>query len=82
VTGRQQDPAEVQRGVAETLARYQPETWRLLLVHHIAGADGRCRACALSTRGAPKWPCTLYLVAEHARLIVEERAAGLGDVIS
>jgi hypothetical protein len=71
----------VQRGVAETLARYQPRTWQLLLEHHVAGPDGRCRACAGSTRGAPMWPCTLYLVAEHARLIVAAEAANPADVV-
>jgi len=66
-------PDEVLRGVAETLATHQPETWRWLLTEHLAGPDGRCRACALSTRAAPLWPCTLYCVAEHAQQLSAAR---------
>lgn len=65
----EQSPRAVLRGVAETLAAHQPETWRWLLAKHIADEDGRCGACRWASRGAPMWPCTLRFVAEEAQRI-------------
>lgn len=62
-------PGAVLRGVAETLAAHQPETWRWLLAKHVADDTGHCEACRWASRGAPVWPCTLRFVAEEAQRI-------------
>jgi hypothetical protein len=46
-----------------------PEVWRTLLERHVSGRDGRCRGCRSQVRTAPRWPCTLYRAAAHARRI-------------
>ncbi|HEY1968314.1 MAG TPA: hypothetical protein VGH89_10230 [Pseudonocardia sp.] len=69
--GERPTPEEIRRGVAEMLARSQPEVWRSLLAKHVPDARGRCRACRQSSRGAPLSPCNLWLVADHARRLAE-----------
>ena len=67
-------PQAVLRGVAETLAAHQPDTWHWLLAKHVADEDGRCEACRWASRGSPMWPCTLHFVAKEAERITAEHA--------
>jgi hypothetical protein len=52
------------RRAAEIVAGW-PAVRASLAAAHVAGADGRCRACTTSRSAAPRWPCRL---AELARL--------------
>jgi hypothetical protein len=72
-SGGQPSPEQIRQGVAELLARSQPEVWRSLLAKHVPDANGRCQACRQSSRGAPLSPCNLWLVADHARRLAEPR---------
>jgi hypothetical protein len=44
-----------------------PGLWSRLLRDHIAGHDGRCRACPSQVRLAPRWPCRIAVLAAAAR---------------
>lgn len=53
------------------------EVWARLLEVHVAGGDGRCRACTSQVRPADRWPCTLYRAAARARRIAAARSDDL-----
>lgn len=52
-----------------------PQLWSRLLADHVAGPDGRCRACTSSTHIAPRWPCRLAELADAAQAMHRRAAA-------
>lgn len=58
---------------AAAIADWQ-QLWSGLLTEHVAGPDGRCRACTSSVRAAPRWPCGPAALAEAAREIHQSAA--------
>lgn len=50
---------------AREIAR-MPNVVAGLQAAHIAGTDGRCRGCPSTHSVAPRWPCRLRMLADHA----------------
>ena len=46
-----------------------PNVWGGLLLVHRVGPDGRCTACNVGNRAAPRWPCGPAAVALRARRV-------------
>lgn len=67
---------DIQRGTAEVLALYYPYLWPKLQAQHVPDDRGRCAACRWHRTGAPRWPCTLRLVADEAEWIARARRQG------
>ncbi|GAA1282028.1 hypothetical protein GCM10009609_53170 [Pseudonocardia aurantiaca] len=56
-----------------------PGLWSRLLTDHVAGHDGRCRACLSQVRLAPLWPCRIAVLASTARAAHErDKITNLG----